>query len=131
MAGAPDSVALLLFFVFWYVGNIYYNEYNKMALDGVGGKTGGLTMTVSTMQLGVCTVYALLMWIIRINPIKLLGLQSPEAMRLPKITAGDLVKTAPVGFCSAVAHSAGVFPSVPTRSSVRSSRPASPCSRPS
>jgi solute carrier family 35 protein E1 len=109
MAGAPDSVALLLFFVFWYVGNIYYNEYNKMALDGVGGKTSGLTMTVSTMQLGVCSVYALLMWIIRINPIKLLGLQSPEAMRLPKITAGDLVKTAPVGFCSAVAHSAGVF----------------------
>ena len=49
------------------------------------------------MQLGVCSVYALLMWIIRINPIKLLGLQSPEAMRLPKITAGDLVKTAPVG----------------------------------
>jgi len=33
-AGAPDSVALLLFFVFWYVGNIYYNEYNKLALDG-------------------------------------------------------------------------------------------------
>lgn len=29
-AGAPDSVALLLFFAFWYVGNIYYNEYNKM-----------------------------------------------------------------------------------------------------
>jgi solute carrier family 35 protein E1 len=49
------------------------------------------------------------MWIIRINPIKLLGLQSPEAMKLPKITAGDLVKTVPVGFCSAVAHSAGVF----------------------
>jgi len=75
----------------------------------VGGKTSGLTMTVSTMQLGVCSVYALLMWIIRINPIKLLGLQSPEAMKLPKITAGDLVKTVPVGFCSAVAHSAGVF----------------------
>ena len=34
-AGAPDSVALLLFFAFWYIGNIYYNEYNKMALDGV------------------------------------------------------------------------------------------------
>ena len=48
------------------------------------------------MQLGVCTVYALLMWIIRINPIKLLGLQSPEAMNLPKITGGDLVKTVPV-----------------------------------
>ena len=52
---------------------------------------------VSTMQLGVCSVYALLMWIIRINPIKLLGLQSPEAMKLPKLTGSDLVKTLPVG----------------------------------
>lgn len=29
-----DNIALLLFFVGWYVGNIYYNQYNKMALDG-------------------------------------------------------------------------------------------------
>lgn len=109
MAGAPDSVALLLFFVFWYVGNIYYNEYNKMALDGAGGKKGGLTMTVSTMQLGVCTVYALLLWIISINPIKLCGLQAPERMRLPRTTFKDIIYTIPVGFCSAAAHSAGVF----------------------
>ena len=27
--GAPDSVALLLFFVFWYAGNMKYNEYNR------------------------------------------------------------------------------------------------------
>ena len=25
--GAPNSVALLLFFVFWYAGNMKYNEY--------------------------------------------------------------------------------------------------------
>mmetsp|Transcript_38039 Transcript_38039/g.92456 ORF Transcript_38039/g.92456 Transcript_38039/m.92456 type:complete len:370 (+) Transcript_38039:22-1131(+) len=109
MAGAPDSLALLLFFVFWYVGNIYYNEYNKIALDAVGGKHGGLTMTVSTMQLGVCSVYALVLWIVGLNPIKLCGLQLPEKMKLPKLTASDLVKTLPVGFCSAAAHSAGVF----------------------
>ena len=61
------------------------------------------------MQLGICSVYALILWIIRINPIKICGLQSPEAMRLPKLSASDMVKTLPVGFCSAVAHSAGVF----------------------
>jgi len=109
MAGAPDSVALLLFFVFWYVGNAFYNQYNTMALTACGGKTGGLTMTVSTMQLGVCTVYALLLWLIRINPIKLCGLQTPDAMKIPKITFADLKATVPVGFCSAAAHSAGVF----------------------
>ena len=92
-----------------YVGNVYYNEYNKMALDAVGGKTSGLTMTVSTMQLGVCTIYALVLWLIRINPIKLCGLQMPEAMRVPKTTMSDLAATVPVGFCSAAAHSAGVF----------------------
>lgn len=109
MAGAPDSVALLLFFVFWYAGNVVYNEYNKVALDAVGGKTSGLTMTVSTMQLGVCTLYALILWIIRLNPIKLCGLQLPESMKLPQTNKSDLIKTLPVGFCSAAAHSAGVF----------------------
>ena len=109
MAGAPDSVALLLFFLFWYVGNAFYNQYNTMALTAVGGKTGGLTMTVSTMQLGVCTLYALVLWVVSVNPIKLCGLQTPERMKVPKITKSDLVATLPVGFCSAVAHSAGVF----------------------
>ena len=107
--GAPDSVALFLFFAFWYVGNIYYNEYNKMALDGAGGKKGGLTMTVSTMQLGVCTIYALLMWLVRMNPIKLCGLQFPDRMKLPETTRTDIVAMIPVGFCSAAAHSSGVF----------------------
>ena len=109
MAGVPDNVALLLFFLFWYVGNAFYNQYNTMALSAVGGKTGGLTMTVSTMQLGVCTLYALVLWVVSVNPIKLCGLQTPERMKVPKITKSDLVATLPVGFCSAVAHSAGVF----------------------
>jgi len=109
MAGAPDSVALLLFFVFWYVGNAFYNQYNTQALAAAGGKYGGLTMTVSTMQLGVCTIYALILWVIGINPIKLCGLQLPDKMKLPKITGKDLFLTLPVGFCSAAAHSAGVF----------------------
>merc|ERR1719443_137275 len=30
-------------------------------------------------------------------------------MKLPKITTADLMSTLPVGFCSAAAHSAGVF----------------------
>ena len=107
--GAPDSAALLLFFVFWYVGNAFYNQYNTLALAAAGGKYGGLTMTVSTMQLGVCTLYAGLLWLARKNPIKLCGLQMPEEMRVPKLTMADVKDTLPVGFCSAAAHSAGVF----------------------
>jgi len=104
-----DKVALLLFFVFWYVGNAFYNQYNTQSLAAVGGKYGGLTMTVSTMQLGVCTLYALVLWLIKINPIKLCGLQKPDKMSIPKISRSDVMLTLPVGFCSAAAHSAGVF----------------------
>ena len=107
--GVPDSVALLLFFVFWYVGNAFYNQYNTMALTAAGGKYGGLTMTVSTMQLGVCSVYALMLWLAKVNPINLCGLQMAEAMTFPKLTMADIKATIPVGFCSAAAHSAGVF----------------------
>ena len=107
--GAPDGVALLLFFLFWYVGNAVYNQYNTMALAAAGGKYGGLTMTVSTMQLGMCALYALVLWLAKVNPIKLCGLQSPEAMDVPKMTGSDVAATTAVGFCSAAAHSAGVF----------------------
>jgi solute carrier family 35 protein E1 len=107
--GASDSVALALSFVFWYVGNVFYNVYNQGALVAAGGKNAGLTMTVSTMQLAVCALYAVIVWVVRTNPIKLLGLQAPESQTLPKLTALDLVKTLPVGICSAGAHSSSVF----------------------
>jgi len=110
-ASSPGGfdVSLILYFVFWYVGNAVYNMYNTMALKAVGGKTSGLTMTVSTLQLGICTLYAGLLWLLNFNPIALLGLQKPEKMPLPETTKEDLVATLPVGFCAAAAHSAGVF----------------------
>lgn len=107
--GAPDSVALMLFFVFWYAGNMKYNEYNTASLNAVGGKTAGMTMTVATLQLGVCALYALIMWIVKINPAQMLGLQMPTKQNLPKTTEDDIKKTLPVGFCSAAAHACTVF----------------------
>ena len=93
--GAPDNVALLLFFVFWYAGNMKYNEYNTSSLNAVGGKTAGMTMIVATMQLGVCAVYALVMWAVKINPAKMFGGQPPAKQDMPKTTQADLVKTVP------------------------------------
>merc|ERR1719271_2317044 len=86
-----------------------YNEYNTGALNAVGGKTSGMTMTVSTFQLVVCAIYAFLVWIVGYNPIKMCGLQAPEKQSVPKLTMGDVVKTLPVGVCSAGAHSSSVF----------------------
>ena len=109
LKGAPDSVALLLFFLFWYAGNMQYNKYNSSSLNAVGGKNGGLTMTVATMQLGVCAVYGLLMWIVGLNPAKLFGLQMPDRQKIPQVTSGDLIKSIPLAFCAAGAHAATVF----------------------
>jgi len=110
VAPAPKvDVSLLLYFVFWYVGNAVYNMYNTMALKAVGGKYSGLTMTVSTLQLGICTLYAGLLWLTNFNPVTLLGLSKPEKMPLPQTTKADIIDTLPVGFCAAAAHSAGVF----------------------
>ena len=66
-------------------------------------------MTVSTMQLGVCALYALILWVIGLNPVKLCGLQAPDKQALPKSTKDDIIKTVPVGFCAAAAHSSSVF----------------------
>jgi len=91
------------------VGNAFYNQYNTLAIGATGGKHGGLIMTVSTMQLGVCTLYAMLLWLANKNPIKLCGLQLAESMPFPAVNGKDIVSTLPVAFCSAAAHSAGVF----------------------
>jgi solute carrier family 35 protein E1 len=109
MAGAPDSVALLLFFVFWYAGNMKYNEYNTSALTAVGGKTSGLTMTVATMQLGVCVVYAIITWAVKLNPGRMFGLQAPTRQDVPQVTRADLIRSIPLAFCAAGAHAATVF----------------------
>ncbi|KAH8056075.1 hypothetical protein JL722_7906 [Aureococcus anophagefferens] len=92
-----------------YAGNTKYNEYNKGALDAVGGKTAGMTMTVSTMQLGVCAATLIVLWVLSFNPIKLCGLQTPDRQKLPGTKFTDILKTIPVGFCAAAAHSASVF----------------------
>jgi len=105
-----DTVALFLYFLFWYVGNAMYNQYNTHTLNASGGKNSGLTMTVSCMQLGVCTIWACCLYTVGWNPIKLLGGQAPERMPFPKqLTKDDLKKTLPLGCCAAAAHSFGVF----------------------
>jgi len=94
-AGGFD-VGLGLYFVFWYLGNYYYNIVNKRCLLAAGGKTG-FPMTISTLQLGVGVIYALFLWIM------------PDARAAPSITLEDVVSMLPVGFCAAGAHSASVF----------------------
>jgi len=90
------DVALLSYFVLWYLGNYYYNITNKLALIAAGGAKG-YPMTIATLQLGVGCIWALLLW------------GYPDARTFPKITFEDWKATLPVGFTSAGAHAASVF----------------------
>jgi solute carrier family 35 protein E1 len=87
---------LMSYFVFWYLGNYYYNISNKKCLKACGGASG-YPMTVATLQLAVGTLYGLFMWV------------APDAREMPKVSMADLGKMLPVGFCAAGAHSASVF----------------------
>merc|ERR1711968_42280 len=49
------------------------------------------------------------MGVIGLNPVKLCGFQAPDKQALPKSTKDDIIKTVPVGFCAAAAHSSSVF----------------------
>jgi len=90
------DIPLMLYFLFWYVGNYYYNITNKMALKAAGGSSG-FPMTISGLQLAVGCVYALFMWV------------APDARSKPNVTLDDVIKMLPVAFCFMGAHSASVF----------------------
>mmetsp|Transcript_18257 Transcript_18257/g.17589 ORF Transcript_18257/g.17589 Transcript_18257/m.17589 type:complete len:322 (+) Transcript_18257:82-1047(+) len=89
------DIPLLAYFTFWYLGNYYYNIYNKNAANASGGSD--FAMTISTAQLAIGVVYAIFLWI------------APDARKAPKITMGDFIKMIPAGVCSAGAHAASVF----------------------
>ena len=86
----------MLYFAFWYLGNYYYNVTNKLALRAAGG-SAGFPMTISSLQLGVGSLYALFLWL------------APDARQKPSITFDDVKKMLPVSFCAMGAHSASVF----------------------
>jgi solute carrier family 35 protein E1 len=90
------DIPLMLYFLFWYVGNYYYNITNKLALKAAGG-SAGFPMTISALQLAVGAVYGTFLWL------------APDARAKPAITLDDVVKMLPVAFCFAGAHSASVF----------------------
>lgn len=90
------DIPLILYFLFWYVGNYFYNLSNKLALKAAGG-SAGFPMTVSSLQLGIGCIYGIFLWI------------APDARKKPSVTMDDIIKMLPVAFCYAGAHSASVF----------------------
>lgn len=75
---------------------LQYNITNKLALNAAGGKTG-FPMAISTLQLGVGSLYGLFLWL------------APDGRKRPTITFDDVKKMLPVAFCFMGAHAASVF----------------------
>jgi len=94
-SGGMD-VGLGIYFALWYLGNYLYNITNKLALNAAGGKTG-FPMTISSMQLGIGSLYGLFLW------------AAPDARAKPKVTLADIKAMLPVALCFMGAHSASVF----------------------
>jgi solute carrier family 35 protein E1 len=111
MAGDEDggTLALGLYFAFWFLGNNFYNIQNKRALNATGGKHAGFGMTVATLQLGVGTIYSFFVWIVGYNLLPVVGFVKPSRQKPPQMSMGDVMKMIPVAFCSAAAHSSSVL----------------------
>ena len=89
--GKPFDWTLIPCLVVWYAGNYYYNIYNKLALQALGG-AAGLPLLVASLQLLVGVCYAMALWV------------APDARTPPRPTRGDLQSLLPVCVCFCGAH---------------------------
>jgi solute carrier family 35 protein E1 len=92
MAAIPEWLSLTLYVVAWYVGNTYYNIYNKKALNLIHAH-----WTIAFVQLVVGVVF--------INvPLWITNIRKP-----PKLTLSDWIRLAPIGLFAAGAHGGSVL----------------------
>jgi len=89
------DIGLLVYLTLWYLGNYYYNIYNKNAGKASGGAE--FAFTLATVQLMVGSVYAIFLW------------AAPDARKAPKMTFDQVLRLAPLGFWAAVAHAGAVY----------------------
>lgn len=89
------DVGLIVYLTLWYLGNYYYNIYNKNAGKASGGAE--FAFTLATIQLVVGSLYAIFLW------------AAPDARKAPKLSFAQVMQLAPLGFWAAVAHAGAVY----------------------
>ena len=92
---AVMDLTLIVYLVAWYMGNYWYNIYNKQAGMASGG--ADFAFTNAFVQLGVGSLYGLALWVL------------PDARAPPKVTMGQVIKIAPLGFYAMAAHAGAVY----------------------
>jgi solute carrier family 35 protein E1 len=89
------DIALVINLAAWYLGNYYYNIFNKSAAKVAGGAE--YAFTLATLQLCVGSAYALFLWF------------APDARPKPRLSLAQALKLAPLGLAAAMAHAGAVF----------------------
>ena len=90
---------LSAYLLVWYLGNVYYNIYNKKACIALGKNAAGASnahWALSAVQLLTGVIFVLPMW--------LLGLR-----KSPELTADNWKSLAPVGLWASLAHAFSVL----------------------
>ena len=54
------DIGLIVYLALWYLGNYYYNIYNKLSAKAAGGAE--FAFTLAWFQLVVGSVYAIFLW---------------------------------------------------------------------
>jgi solute carrier family 35 protein E1 len=90
---------IYFYFLFWYIGNYYYNIQNKKALNIIKEKNIPCEMTVSTIQLGVGVLWSSILW----------GNFIPLIKRHPPKLKDKYISMSLLSFCFAASHSFSVF----------------------
>lgn len=94
-----EKTKLPIYLAVWYIGNIYYNIYNKKACIALGKNAAGasnLHWALSAMQLFVGVLFVIPMW--------LTGIRDK-----PNMTTDNWKELSPVGLWASLAHAFSVL----------------------
>jgi len=86
---------LIFYFLFWFLGNYYYNIQNKNAANAANPHN--VSLIIGTTQLAIGSIYAIFLWI------------APNVRKFPEITTNDILRLIPLGFCFSISHISAVF----------------------
>jgi len=94
-----DQTQLLTYLAVWYMGNIYYNIYNKKACIALGKNASGASnahWALSAVQLLVGVLFVVPFWLTGIR-------------KSPELTADNWKELSPVGLFASLAHAFSVL----------------------
>lgn len=94
-----EQTKLAFYLATWYIGNTYYNIYNKRACNALGKNPHGgsnLHWGLAAVQLAVGVLFVIPMWLTGIRPA-------------PQLTVENWKELAPVGLFASLSHALSVL----------------------